>query len=121
MDKKVAKLISDLEKRLKFVEDRGKVLADTITSSKDIEKLLDVHTKRILSDPAVSNKQIERYQELAEKQREADRKEWEKALDHQDKEQEKLQKKFATEADKARLEARLALLEKKVNAALAKK
>jgi hypothetical protein len=116
----IEKTLTTMEKRLKFVEDRGKVLADSLTSSKDIEKLLDVHYKKMSNDPAVSNKQVMREMELSEKLRDAERKARDKEDEKYRKEAEKISKTYATEADRRLLEARLTTVEAMVRAALAK-
>ena len=96
--KKIAKSVSDMEKRLKFVEDRGKILADSITSSKDIEKLLDLQYKKMSNDPEFSNKAVQRELELKDKLQDAQFKEQDKEAQKIQKQVEKMNKDLVSEA-----------------------
>lgn len=119
-DKGLKKLQADTEKRLKFAEDRIKILTDALTTSKDVEKILDAYHKRMGNDPNFSNKYTMREFELSEKARTLRERELDKELAKRDKEIAQLEKKMMTEAQAKQLEARLSQLEAKVAAALAK-
>ena len=116
--KKIAKSVSDMEKRLKFVEDRGKILADSITSSKDIEKLLDLQYKKMSNDPEFSNKAVQRELELKDKLQDAQFKEQDKEAQKIQKQVEKMNKDLVSEAKFQMLEARVKVLEALVSSIL---
>ncbi len=133
--KELSKITYDMEKRLKFNEARIKALADAMTSSKDIEKYLDVLYNKMgreLSETEmVSRKLQDRQHEMSEKAYKArekeSRKEWErgnaamqKEVDGYAKEAEKMAKDSVRKAEMTAMAARIANLEAQVKAALAK-
>jgi hypothetical protein len=105
------KAIGDIEKRLKFVEDRGKVLADSLTSPKDLEKLMDVHIDKMVREQKDTMKATERRMEIQEKLYGAQEKQWKKEAEKLSKEGEKQAKEAMKEFEKQRLDARLTTLE----------
>ena len=123
--------LADLDKRMKFAEDRIRVLADSLTSSKDVEKMLDVYYKRMSNDPNISNKVLMREVELSNKARESRDKEmdreWEKENQRIDKETRRIQKDLerlnretVSEARLKAIEMRLGIVEAIANSALRK-
>ncbi|MEW9921674.1 hypothetical protein AB2B41_18860 [Marimonas sp. MJW-29] len=102
--------LNDIEKRLKFVEERGKVLADSLTSEKDLEKLMDVHIKKLERDQQDSMKATERRMEIQQKIYEAQEKKWDKENEKYRKESEKMLK----EVEKQQLDVRLKVLEARI-------
>ncbi|QEW21068.1 hypothetical protein LA6_003271 [Marinibacterium anthonyi] len=123
--------LADLDKRMKFAEDRIRVLADSLTSSKDVEKMLDVYYKRMTNDPNISNKVLMREVELSNKARESRDKEmdreWEKENQRIDKETRRIQKDLerlnretVSEARLKAIEMRLGIVETIANSALRK-
>lgn len=94
--KSLAKKYADLEKRLKFSEAKIKVVADSLTSAKDIEKYLDVLQRKIEKDMRkgieVSEKANMREFDMSQKALDARDKENEKEYQQQRKEDEKIRK-----------------------------
>ncbi|MBB94653.1 MAG: hypothetical protein CML68_08630 [Rhodobacteraceae bacterium] len=105
----------DTERRLRFAEDRIKVLTDSLTSSKDIEKILEAYYRRMSADPQFSNKVVMREYELSEKAREARDREYQKDMDRYDKELMRMSKETASEAQIRAIEMRLTSLEAQVS------
>lgn len=118
--KALTKRIDALEKALKTAETKIKALADNMTDSKSIDKYLAA----IQKEGEASKKQLEREQELQKRAHEAAQKEAEKEAQKQAekvrKDMEKLQKEIVSQADLNQLKARLAVVEKLAQAALAR-
>lgn len=117
LSKKLAtqeKQIADILKRLKFNEDRIKVLADSLTSEKDIEKLLDVHFDKLSREQNDNYKANTRRMELNEKRMDAADKAREKEMDQARKEAEAYADKAMKDFEKSKLEARLTVIEAKL-------
>ena len=118
--KSLTKKIVDLEKRLKVAESKVKVLADSMTSAKDIDKLLEIHQKKMSKDQELSAKDLTREIELSDKLREAERKERDKEYEKMRKEMDKMNKTLVQEAELKVIKSRLATVEALVQAALKK-
>ncbi len=125
--KAVTKMVADMEKRMKHNEDRIKVLVDSMTSSKDIDKALAVHFKRMnqeIQDSAhISMKSMERKIELSDKLADAREKEAKRSYEQQvkmvaevQKDQNKIGKDAVRQAEMAALKSRVATLEAQVKA-----
>lgn len=112
--KDIWKAIADIQKRLKFVEERGKVLADSLTSSKDIDKLIDVHVRKMERSRSEDMKATERRFELSDKLVAAQEKESEKGFERQRKEAERITRDAIKDIEKQKLDARLTALEARV-------
>jgi len=130
--KSLAKKNADLEKRLKLAEAKIKALADNMTSSKDIEKYLDVLHKKMKSEQNVSEKTLNREMELSNRAQEAREKERDKAWDKDSKliqkendiihkEMEKMAKDSVRQAEMNMILNRLATVEALVKTALSRK
>lgn len=117
--KSLAKKNADLEKRLKFAEAKIKVLADSMTSAKDIEKYLDVLHNKMSSDMQsnikISEKAVMRAHEISKKATDADIKEYDQAAEKHymqaKKEMEKFQKQSVRQAEFSILQSRIMVLE----------
>ena len=123
--KSLTKKCTDLEKRLKFAEAKIKVIADSMTSAKDIEKYLDVLETKMEKDMRkgieVTEKAFTRENEMSQTVMDANEKEHEKERLQQRKEGDKIRKEmdaFAKEsvrqAEFTIVQARLATLESMV-------
>ena len=118
--KQLEKIITDQAKRLKLAEDRIKVLSDSLTQPKDIQKMLEVLDRKWQRDQSATDKEIERSRQLSEKLYEAERKHRDKEDEKFRKEMDKMNKDFANQTELDVIKARLANVEKLVQAALAK-
>ncbi|MGC1505787.1 MAG: hypothetical protein WA782_16785 [Sulfitobacter sp.] len=125
--KAVTKMVADMEKRMKHNEDRIKVLVDSMTSSKDIDKALAVHFKKmnqeIQDSTHISMKSMERKIELSDKLADAREKEAKRSYEQQikmveevQKDQNKIGKDAVRQAEMAVLKSRVATLEAQVKA-----
>jgi vacuolar-type H+-ATPase subunit I/STV1 len=133
--KSLTKKIAELEKRLKFNDNKIKALADNMTDSKSIEKYVDVLQKKIDKDASkgrdVSEKAITREIELVERATEArekardkdyerENRKWRKEGEKAQKDMEKMVKDSVRQGEMAVIEGRLKALEAIV-AALSKR
>ncbi|MAY86398.1 MAG: hypothetical protein CML02_06770 [Pseudooceanicola sp.] len=107
----VEKQLGDITKRLKFNEDRIKVLADSLTSEKDIEKLLDTHISKMDRERADDMKSTMRRMDLQEKLVEAQKRESQKEIEKYRQDAEAQAKAAIKDFEKSKLEARLIRLE----------
>lgn len=111
----VEKQLGDITKRLKFNEDRIKVLADSLTSEKDIEKLLETHYNKLDRDRSEDMKSTTRRMELQEKLLKArtleSKKEMDKEVERVRQEAEAYAQTAMKQVEKSKLEARLIRLE----------
>ena len=107
----VEKQLGDITKRLKFNEDRIKVLADSLTSEKDIEKLLDTHISKMDRERADDMKSTMRRMDLKEKLVEAQKRESQKEIEKYRQDAEAQAKAAIKDFEKSKLEARLIRLE----------
>ncbi|GHF67940.1 hypothetical protein [Seohaeicola zhoushanensis] len=121
LEKDVASLSKDLAdvlKRLRYNEDRIKILADALTSEKDIEKLLDAlydKMSREASDNVKSTyNDTVREMELREKREAARNKEFDAEIEKSKKEAQKYTDEALKEFEKMKIESRLQVLEAKV-------
>lgn len=123
--KSLTKKCVDLEKRLKFAEAKIKVVADAMTSAKDIEKFLNVlqdkmekdfkkgietSEKTLNREFEMSNKSTDAYNKEKEKEYQKHRKENEKI----GKEMDKMAKESVRQAEFSMIMARLGALEAQV-------
>ena len=120
--KSISKTLDDMEKRMKFVEERGKVLADSLTKGKDLEKLLEVHERKMMRDLQQEQKYgedrlkaAERRLDIRDKLDQAIQRESEKEREQWARESQKYTDERMKEFEKQRLEARLTVLEGLVN------
>lgn len=118
--KQLEKIIADQAKRLKLAEDRIKVLSDSLTNPRDIEKMLEVLDRKWQRDQSATDKEIERSRQLSEKLHEAERKRRDKEDEKFRKDMDKMNKEFVARAELDVIRARLSTVEKLVQAALAK-
>lgn len=125
--KSLTKKCADLEKRLRFSEAKIKVLADTMTNPRDIEKYLDVLYKKVGRERGMSEKAQMREMELQDKAQEAREKEREKEWAAQDKmyqkemtEMRKTVEKIQKDNELKVIQARLSAVEAMAKAALSK-
>ncbi|MCB1343139.1 MAG: hypothetical protein KDK24_19130 [Pseudooceanicola sp.] len=121
LEKDVAALVKDMadvKKRLSYNEDRIKILADALTSEKDIEKLLDAlyaKMSREAEDTVKSTyNDTVREMELREKRDAARNKELDAEFDKTRKESEKYTDEAMKQIEKMKIESRLQVLEAKV-------
>ena len=125
--KAVFKILDDMEKRMKFNENRIKMLVDSMTSSKDIEKSLDVLYKKmnreVVESQNVSSKTQRREIEMSEKLAIAREKEMKREYEKQDKmmdaiykEHDKIAKDAVRKAEMVTLQTRVIALEAQVKA-----
>ena len=114
--KKLEKTIATLEKRLRLAEDRIKVLSDSLTSPKDIERMLDVLDRKWQRDKKATEKEIMRSQQLSERLDQARDKQWDKENDRRRKEMDKLNKQYARQAELDMIKTRLTVGESLVRA-----
>ena len=121
--KQILKFEGDLERRVKFVEERGKVLADSLTKGKDLEKLLEVHQRKMMrefeqgqKDSWERQKATERRLDIREKREQAFERENQKEHEKNRKEAEKYADEQWKQWEKQRLDTRLATLEATVAA-----
>lgn len=129
--KSLTKKCADLEKRLRFSEAKIKVLADTMTNARDIEKYLDVLYRKVGRERGMTEKAQMREMELQEKATEAREKEREREWDKEWAAQDKMYQKEMTEMRKTVekiqkdnelkvIQARLSAVEAMAKAALSK-
>ncbi|MBL4766440.1 MAG: hypothetical protein JKY94_01765 [Rhodobacteraceae bacterium] len=123
--KSLTKKCVDLEKRLKFAEAKIKVVADAMTSAKDIDKFLDVLQDKMEKDfkkgIETSEKTLNREFEMSQKSTDTYNKEKEREYQKQRKEDEKFNKEMekmsndsVRQAEFSMIMARLANLEAQV-------
>ena len=124
--KSLTKKNADLEKRLKFTEAKIKVIADSMTSPKDIEKYLDVleakmekdmkkgiqlSEKSLARELEVSEKLTDANDKQREKEYEADRQRYRKENEKYRKEMEQVSKDAIRQAEFISLTGRVIRLE----------
>ncbi|MFC4671780.1 hypothetical protein ACFO5X_24730 [Seohaeicola nanhaiensis] len=114
----LSKSMDDVLKRLRYNEDRIKILADALTSEKDIEKLLDALYSKMSREAEDTVKSTYndtvREMELREKRDAARNKEYDAELQKARKESEKYTDEAVKQFEKMRIETRLQVLEAKV-------